>query len=601
MATALVILIILGCAAYHYFRGGIIKSFSMVIITITSFVITFGFFEALANLFISRAGPRVPAIVPWSFALSFILIFTLAFSLQQALVSQFTRKPADLGTMTEKIGRVVLGAFFGFLLSGVILTAAALAPLSPKYPYERIDLNNPNPERPAKSFLNSDGFITKFFSILSRGSFRAVTGQKSFASIHPDLLSQLYINRQAVSAKIPTVSISSEMSLPLESPAWFASKDLKDSLGNPVAASGENDLIVLRLGIKKSIESRGANSFLVGQIRLVCKPKGADKDFIAIGKNIYPIGFIKTENQMQRTKLKDKIEIRWDEFTDKLPDGSGKWIDFVFELPRNYTPLAIEFRQNSLARAPTPAGTEKALPSIIFIPASQCAIDSAEVQPLSSSSIYGVALTAETKLLEGLALQVENDEQWNRIQSQNSIKPPQWRDGKFDFVRAELIIDPNNNQLLEAVWRGSDVLGGFAAMLKPRTGYKLVALKCNNPAGASEISGQNLPSLVDINGRQHKAAGVIASGKKDQNTIYEVDYCAVSANEQPDGLLFDKNGIVSTPFPDKIWITQQVSTVSEFFVLYLIKPANDMVITSVKPADSPTSAGLVNYQGLLVK
>jgi len=598
MATALVILAILGCAAYHYFRGGIIKSFAMIIITISSSIIAFGFFEALASLFISRAGVKAPALAQWSFALSFILIYTLSFSLQQALIAQFTKKPAELGDLAEKILRPVLGAIFGFLLSGVILTALAMAPLPTKYSYERFDKNNITPARPKKSLFNSDGFIVNIFSVLSRGAFNS---EKNFASIHPNFLDQVFINKLAVSEKIPIVSIENEISLPLESPVWFASKDLKDEKGNPIAASGDNDLIAIRLGFKKPADMRSSNIFLAGQIRLVCKPENEAKEFSSSAKNIYPVAFIKTASLAQKLKLKDQFEIKWDEFTDKLPDGSGKWIDFLFELPKKYTPMAVEFRQNSFVKAPPPSGAEKALPSVIFIPPSQCATESADVAEMSSSAIYGIALTTGAKFLDSLALEAEKEDQWKNVQSPESIEPPKWSENKFDYARAELIIDPNNKQLLDDIWRGAGRLNGIAEMLRPRTGYKLLSLKCTISASGSEIRGQDLPSLVDINGRQHKAVGVIASGKKDDNTIYEIDYCALSEEEKSGGLEIDEKGVVTKPFPDTIWISQKVSAVSEFYVLYMIKPAPDMILNAVKPADSATGADFKGYQGFLVK
>jgi hypothetical protein len=188
VGSLLVVLIILGCVAYQYLKGTLVKSFVVVITSICASVVAFGYFELLANVFISRE-----ILVPWAYSLSFALLFILAFAVLQTIAAQLTRGPIDLGLLPERIGRVVCGIFLGLIVSGLLLTAAAMAPIPAKYPYQRFDETIPDFEKnPSKVLLNADGFATGWFSIISSGSF---SGKRSFAALHPAFLDQLFLNR----------------------------------------------------------------------------------------------------------------------------------------------------------------------------------------------------------------------------------------------------------------------------------------------------------------------------------------------------------------------------------------------------------------------
>ena len=180
MTSVLTVLIILGCAAYLYLKGTFVRAFATVIITICASVVAFGYFELLANVFISRI-----ILVTWAQPLCFLLLFILAFAILQTIAVQLTHQPVDLGTLAERIGRVVCGLLSGLIISGLLLTVLAIAPLSNSTPYQRFDAYKPDTEKPNKALFNADGFATGWFSIISRGSF---SGKRSFAALHPNVL-----------------------------------------------------------------------------------------------------------------------------------------------------------------------------------------------------------------------------------------------------------------------------------------------------------------------------------------------------------------------------------------------------------------------------
>jgi len=361
MASLLVVLIILGCAAYQYFKGTLTKAFSTVIIAVCASVAAFGFFEALANVFIGRSGnSRFPALVPWAQPLCFALLFIVVFAVLQTLVMQLMRKPVDLGFLPERIGRVICGIFLGLIISGLVLTFLVMSPLPEGYPYPRFDLVKPDPERPNKVLFNADGFVTGWFSIISSGSF---SGKKSFACLHPNFLDQVFLNRHNAADDVSITTSSQAIEIPNKA-VWPARQGLKDSNGQPVSPKAGHTLTIVRVAIKKSA-LRDAGNFTLSQLRLICKPKGYAKDpLTGKGRNVYPIGFLKEADQVQSSS---PIQIGRDDFER---DASEKEIDFVFSVPDDFEPVLVEFKLNDIVQIARSAivSADQAPPPALFSP-----------------------------------------------------------------------------------------------------------------------------------------------------------------------------------------------------------------------------------------
>ena len=102
MASLAVVLIILGCAAYQYFKGTFVRAFATIIIAVCASVAAFGFFEILANVFIGRGdNSSVLSLVPWAQTLCFALIFIIVFGALQTGMMFLTRQPVDLRFIPE--------------------------------------------------------------------------------------------------------------------------------------------------------------------------------------------------------------------------------------------------------------------------------------------------------------------------------------------------------------------------------------------------------------------------------------------------------------------------------------------------------------------
>jgi len=372
MASLIVILIIIGCAVLQYFKGTVVRAFATIIVAIIAGMIAFSFFEVLASVFISRGDDsRFISLVPWAQTLCFILLFVLAFAILQTALMYLTRQPVDLGVLPERIGRVICGILLGFVVSGFLLTAFQTAPLPVKYPYMRFDPAKFEVDRPNRVLFNADGFVTGLFSILSNGSF---SGKRSFATLHPNYLDQLFFNRLT---RVGQTSIISSFTPAIEIPqpaVWPASEAIREqanrfvtelrtrggkldfddsgrSIPLPVSAKGADNMTIVRIGIKKRAIRRATQvnggEFTPSQLKLICKRKGSAQETLAgKGTTIYPIGYLKSANEIQ---IRPEIKLGTDDFGR---NANTKEIDFVFGVPSGFEPVLVQYKLNSVIEIP---------------------------------------------------------------------------------------------------------------------------------------------------------------------------------------------------------------------------------------------------------
>jgi hypothetical protein len=348
MASMLVLLIVLGCAVYQYFKGSLVGSLATLMIVVWGSVVSFGYFEFLSRvLFVERGAEDL---MPWAQMLSFVLLFVFTFAIMQTGASRLISKNINLGLWPERVGRVCCGILLGIMLSGLLLTVVAMGPLSSKYPYQRFDSTKPDVERPNGVLLNVDGFATAWFSLISRGG---MSGEKSFAALHPSFLDQLYLNRLR-GKDVSIITGAEVIDVPREQAVWLAPEGLQDTEGRGVAAKAGCNLTIVKVGIKMSILKQKGGRFTLSQVRLICKRKDdAKKPFAGKGINVYPIGYLKAPTLLEVKRLNDPIEGGRDSFTT-----GQMFIDFAFEVPEDFVPVLIEFKQNNIAQVPAAVTSE---------------------------------------------------------------------------------------------------------------------------------------------------------------------------------------------------------------------------------------------------
>ena len=363
MAASVVLLIVLGCGAYQYVKGSIFKAATAIIAMILASAVAFGFFEMAADYFISKGSDS--KVVPYAQSLCFVLLFVVAFAVLQTAVMQLAKQKVDFGVLPERIGRPILGVFMGLLVSGLLLTALAMAPLPNKYPYQRFDARSPSVESPSKVFLNVDGFVSGWFGMLSKGSLSAIRNPHGFGAVHADFLDQLYLNRHNDSDDISLVVKPDSVRVPSENGAWQAPRGgIKDSEGQAVTPQPGHEIIVVRMEMLRNAVSK-AGKFTLGQLRLICKPRESSGQ----GEiNIYPIGYFSGENEITTKRLSEKIALERIHFSDV---ETTKPLDFAFSIPNDYTPVALAFKQNCIMQVPRVVSADQAPAVSPFVEKSQ--------------------------------------------------------------------------------------------------------------------------------------------------------------------------------------------------------------------------------------
>jgi len=349
MASLAVVLIILGCVAYQYVKGPLVKAFATIIVAVCASVVAFGYFELLADVFVSRSeNSRLDSIVPWAQPLSFVLLFALTFAILQTVVAQLLSKPIDLGILPERIGRVGCGVLLGFILSGLLLTALAMAPIPNEYPYQRFDADRPDAQRPRTVLFSVDDFATGWFSMLSSGTF---SGKRNFATLHPAFVNQAFLNRHQATEGISIITSSQAIQVPptKQKAVWLAPEGLADSAGKPVRQKPGHNITIVRVGLKRKALG-GDLRFTPSQLRLICKKTTRAKDlFTGKAINVYPFGCLETPGPLQKKELNELITKSPSDF-----DGPVLYIDFAFYVPNDFVPVLVEFKANSIARLPPP-------------------------------------------------------------------------------------------------------------------------------------------------------------------------------------------------------------------------------------------------------
>lgn len=340
MTTAIVILVMLTVLGYFYLKCSVMASLSTMIILIIASILTFSYYEKLAELFVSRGYG-----VQWAHMGCFILIFVLSFALLRALRDLLVGGAAiDLGNPVKIGTAIVCGLISGIIVCGNIFVALGLMPIQNKYLYSRFKMDSPvilkNPE---KTLLNTDGVVAGFYGLISRGS---MSGSKSFAVLHADYLSQIHLNRIKTNQDILAVTSKKSLVIPT------------GSTKKPVRiwdAPDKGKVTVVRMGIvAQNIQSGGAINpdtpskiqFCPAQVRMICKPTSSDQSLAGTGKAVWPIGFYK-DGKLIQAKLDDIMSYDVKTAKDRIV-----WLDAVFEMPEGYKGVLLEFKQDALVTLP---------------------------------------------------------------------------------------------------------------------------------------------------------------------------------------------------------------------------------------------------------
>jgi len=356
MISIAMLAIMAGCAAYLFLKGTLAQGVAMIFNALIAGFAAFGFYEMLADYLVKYS----PGVAVWAPMICFLLLFVLVFAILQAASMQLSKEKIDFGKLPEQIGRPVAGVILGYIVTGHLLVAAAMAPIPSQYPYPRFDDRNPNPSEPSKPLLSPDGFVAGLFGTLSTGSFSPIGEPKSFAMLHAGFIDQLHLNRHGgkdVSLMTETSALDVRRGGVRDAP-----ENLRDSEGKPVPSQAGKSLMLVRVGIRRGA-LKDAAKFTLSQFRLVCGPKGAAAagPLAAKGEAVYPVGYIGEGLRLETKPLGQVITVDPAKVTD-----DALMMDLAFQVPTNLTPVLIEFKRNNVAQVSSSTSPEDALQPIPF-------------------------------------------------------------------------------------------------------------------------------------------------------------------------------------------------------------------------------------------
>ncbi len=596
MAVLAVLLIILGSAAYQFRRGNAVKAFAALLASICAAIAAFAYFEPLASLLIASE-----TLVAWAQPVCLLALFLVCLAVLQTVALAIIPRPIVIELLHDQIGRIIFGLLLGLVVSGVLVTALAMAPLANNLPYQRFDSRTINADEPHGLLLGADTFVAGSFGLISKGS---LSGDKSFAVLHADFINQLFLNR--CNREIPATTDPAAIELPPKA-AWLAPDDIRDSQGQPVPAKAGHRLTIVRSGFT----GRGfatAGRFTLSQFRLLSAQKGAQNRLAGKALPAYPVGYLTTGGRVQIKSLSDTITLENEDVS-----GTTRWIDFAFWVQDGLEPVLLQFKANVAAAVSSLAPSDQLPPPSPFVPASACARLSADISPLASSKIHGLKLTYGAELLKELSLHVADEDHLQSLQTPDSKIPAVFDSGAIVCAQVQLnpqrTAEPNTApaeandaaQPSEQAASRATAENKLPDMLKAADGYRVLSLKCNNPPTGAAISADQLPVLVDLYGRSHPPVGAIVTAKVGQQTVYELDFCSLTGDQKPAAIKLTEDNIVAAPFPDVITLPERASSISEFYLLYMIKTGRNTIITSVKPADAAMGAAIVKYDGVVIR
>jgi hypothetical protein len=327
---------------YLYLKGSIVKSFTFFMCALIASVVALSFFETLGRVLMSYTFDYIGQ---WTFTVALVLTFVIVFIVLLIITEKVEPFELYFGDIADRVGRCVLAIPAALIFAGVLLIAVNLSPLASKWPYQRFAIENKNarPDQPDKTLaLNADGFTAGFSSIISKG---CMSGKKSMAVFHPQLLNELALNR-TVSDETSSIIAGNEALTVTK--AYYASDSFAQTLKTRTAGSKP---IILETELKNSqikeggalfIVEKGTVSYTMGQVRLICTE--TPDNFKGQGEVVYPIGYIKDDGSIEEKPLLEEIKLTGGDF----PTGTKK-INFVFNVPAGKTPVMLEFKLNSVA------------------------------------------------------------------------------------------------------------------------------------------------------------------------------------------------------------------------------------------------------------
>lgn len=365
LVVALMIILVAAFWTYQGFFSSAIMFFESLIAA----MLAFAFYEPLYGLFGDSLEPGK------GLPICLVGIFAISLGVFRTLTDRYITKDVELPVAVSRAGGAVCGFFAGMIMVGMALIGIQMLPIGSEIAgFERMSYDT---ERggPAKmsslGFFSPDVFTYWLVSAQSDGARFGTDDDHALRHTKPDLVSQLYSRRAApqwearVFLNQKDIAVkdywtTQEIDLPTHKLGDGNTMVREFETKNP--RSGSDTFLVCTVVVKKSAvpEKNNQIRFRVPQFRVIGYDHGQTSEdpsvYMAIGlsdiysnKHIGPKPVADEQRERLITVSPLTNFILDDQNTKVIETEDGYQFDVAFEVPRDFKPWYVEFKDGAMA------------------------------------------------------------------------------------------------------------------------------------------------------------------------------------------------------------------------------------------------------------
>jgi hypothetical protein len=363
MIFSVILFALVGVVAFFQYVQGFFSATISAILAVIAAIVAMGWYETAAPLLFNAK------IYDQAASISLVVIFAVVYILPRLLIDSFVPGNVRVPFIVEKVGAGVMGLIAGLVCTGIVAVAADALPFGPSigmyarfgttdqkdaqyggpsgqmvdsqtfdvFTGDKIDANDPTHSR---IWLHQDDLVVGLAETAS-GANGSLANDRPFATVHPDLLDELYGQRLGIQTGAKHSAVNTDQTqLVTVKGIYTPPRPIPQVDGEPVqmrisgaepppstvTADGDQIVLVVRMNFAGKDLADEADNLLrysAGVIRLVA----GEPDNGAPFKDYYPVATLNARGTA--------VAARPDDFL--LSDMAGaRTVDFVFVVDRDH-------------------------------------------------------------------------------------------------------------------------------------------------------------------------------------------------------------------------------------------------------------------------